>query len=85
MSLKDYQTKSQYAIGVKAAKNDLYATKKNNGLSRSQLRKYADKRHDWNDTQQYKLRAKYGAKSSDYYRGCAMEYGMYAHTGKHIR
>lgn len=75
---------SEYRCGVINAKADIII-RKHQGMSESALRKFAAERHESNDAKQYGLRANYGAKYADYYRGAAMEFGMYSKTGKHIK
>lgn len=76
---------SAYRAGVNHAKNKIRLWGKTTGWNKVQRKYAAGEMHDEADARQYSIRASKGAKSSDYYRGQAMEFGMYAHTGKHIK
>lgn len=76
---------SAYECGVYDARHHLSYARSTYHLSTKKLRAFSGKMHDKLDAVQFETRAMYGSKMSDYSRGKAMEYGMYSHTGKHIR
>lgn len=76
---------SAYRKGVCHAHRNISAWSSLNHWNKKTRMDMAAKLHDEADKDQYEIRASKGGKASDFARGQAMEYGMYAHTGKHLK
>ncbi|MDY4857299.1 MAG: hypothetical protein SO232_01515 [Candidatus Onthovivens sp.] len=76
---------SKYREGVLRANKDINCLNNSSffkRLSSEKKKKYIHDKHEFFDKMQYEVRANRGAKASDFYRGLAMGYGYFYHTGK---